>query len=215
MTDTHRALMTVSTMNDMGHDVFFSKSDRGIKTYAYHEDDDYYQTRILTKLSDVLVLRCSERLVVQSSVWDLDFRQGDIYMQNRVSLLSLRIRSCCWEKGGLSCFPDGLLSVFLIWSIAMSAVFPLGVGLPDLRSLSFLFLEEFCSNDHLDNFKRESLAVDDLYSLPVTSPDFENMHGLLHLEHVPSARLTDFVSDSPECQWSWNATFDDLSAPFR
>ena len=24
-------------MNDMGHDVFFTRSDRNIKTYAYHE----------------------------------------------------------------------------------------------------------------------------------------------------------------------------------
>ena len=29
--------MAVSEMNDMGHDVFFSRSDRGIKAYAYHE----------------------------------------------------------------------------------------------------------------------------------------------------------------------------------
>ena len=28
--------MAVSEMNDMGHDVFFSRSDRGIKAYAYH-----------------------------------------------------------------------------------------------------------------------------------------------------------------------------------
>ena len=35
--DTHRALMAVSEMNDMGHDVFFPRSDRGIKAYAYHE----------------------------------------------------------------------------------------------------------------------------------------------------------------------------------
>ena len=36
--DTHRALMAVSEMNDMGHDVFFPRSDRGIKAYAYHEN---------------------------------------------------------------------------------------------------------------------------------------------------------------------------------
>ena len=35
--DTHRALMAVSEMDDMGHDVFFQRSDRGIKAYAYHE----------------------------------------------------------------------------------------------------------------------------------------------------------------------------------
>ena len=35
--DTHRALMAVSEMNDMGHDVFFPRSDRSIKAYAYHE----------------------------------------------------------------------------------------------------------------------------------------------------------------------------------
>ena len=35
--DTHRALMVVSQMNDMGHDVFFPRSDRGIKGCAYHE----------------------------------------------------------------------------------------------------------------------------------------------------------------------------------
>ena len=35
--DTHRALMVVSEMNDMGHDVFFHKGHRGIKAYAYHE----------------------------------------------------------------------------------------------------------------------------------------------------------------------------------
>ena len=28
--------MAVSEMNDMGHDVFFSRNDRGIKAYAYH-----------------------------------------------------------------------------------------------------------------------------------------------------------------------------------
>ena len=33
----HRALMAVSEMNDMGHDVFFPRSDRGIKAYAFHE----------------------------------------------------------------------------------------------------------------------------------------------------------------------------------
>ena len=32
--DTHRVLMAV---NDMGHDVFFPRSDRGIQAYAYHE----------------------------------------------------------------------------------------------------------------------------------------------------------------------------------
>ena len=35
--NTHRALMAVSEMNDMGHDVFFPRSDRGIKAYTYHE----------------------------------------------------------------------------------------------------------------------------------------------------------------------------------
>ena len=35
--DTHRALTVVSEMNDMGHDVFFPRSDRGIKAHAYHE----------------------------------------------------------------------------------------------------------------------------------------------------------------------------------
>ena len=35
--DTHRALMAVSEMNDMGPDVFFPRSDRCIKAYAYHE----------------------------------------------------------------------------------------------------------------------------------------------------------------------------------
>ena len=35
--DSHRALMAVSEMNDMGRDVFFPRSDRGIKAYAYHE----------------------------------------------------------------------------------------------------------------------------------------------------------------------------------
>ena len=34
--DTHRASMAVSEMNDSGHDVFFPRSDRGIKAYAYH-----------------------------------------------------------------------------------------------------------------------------------------------------------------------------------
>ena len=34
---THRALMAVSEMNDVGPDVFFPRSDRGIKAYAYHE----------------------------------------------------------------------------------------------------------------------------------------------------------------------------------
>ena len=34
--DTHRALMAVSEMNDMGHDVFFPRSDRGNKAYACH-----------------------------------------------------------------------------------------------------------------------------------------------------------------------------------
>ena len=31
-----RVAMAVSEMNEMGHDVFFPRSDRGIKTYAYH-----------------------------------------------------------------------------------------------------------------------------------------------------------------------------------
>ena len=35
--DTHRALMAVSDMNDMGHDIFFPRSDRNIKAYAYNE----------------------------------------------------------------------------------------------------------------------------------------------------------------------------------
>ena len=35
--DTHRALMAVLEMNDMGHDVCFPRSDRGIKAYAYHD----------------------------------------------------------------------------------------------------------------------------------------------------------------------------------
>ena len=35
--DTHRALLAVSEMNDVGHDVFFPRSDRNIKAYAYHE----------------------------------------------------------------------------------------------------------------------------------------------------------------------------------
>ena len=35
--DTHRALMAVSEMNNMGHDVFFPRSDRGFKSYANHE----------------------------------------------------------------------------------------------------------------------------------------------------------------------------------
>ena len=30
--------MAVSERSDMGHDVFFSRSDRGIKAYAYHEE---------------------------------------------------------------------------------------------------------------------------------------------------------------------------------
>ena len=35
--DTHRALMAVSEMNDQGHDIFFPRTDRNIKAYAYHE----------------------------------------------------------------------------------------------------------------------------------------------------------------------------------
>ena len=37
LADTHRALMAVSEMSDMGHDVFFPRSDRGMKACAYHE----------------------------------------------------------------------------------------------------------------------------------------------------------------------------------
>ena len=37
--DTHRALMAVSEINDMGHDVSFPRSDRGIKAYAYHQSN--------------------------------------------------------------------------------------------------------------------------------------------------------------------------------
>ena len=37
VSDTHRAVMALSEMNDMGHDVFFPRSDRGIKAYAYLE----------------------------------------------------------------------------------------------------------------------------------------------------------------------------------
>ena len=29
--------MAVSEVNDVGHDVFFPRSDRGIKAFAYHE----------------------------------------------------------------------------------------------------------------------------------------------------------------------------------
>ena len=32
-----RVAMAVSEMNEMGHDVFFPRSDRGVKAYAYHE----------------------------------------------------------------------------------------------------------------------------------------------------------------------------------
>ena len=35
--DKHRALMAVSEINDMGHDLFFPWSDRNIKAYAYYE----------------------------------------------------------------------------------------------------------------------------------------------------------------------------------
>ena len=35
--DTHRALMAVSEMNVMGHDVPSPRSDRAIKAYAYHK----------------------------------------------------------------------------------------------------------------------------------------------------------------------------------
>ena len=35
--DTHRALMAVSEMNDIGHDVFFPRSDRCSKAFAHHE----------------------------------------------------------------------------------------------------------------------------------------------------------------------------------
>ena len=34
VTNTHRALMAVSEMNDMGRDVFFQRSDRGIEAYT-------------------------------------------------------------------------------------------------------------------------------------------------------------------------------------
>ena len=34
--DTHRALVAVSEMPEMGHDVFFPRSDRGVKAYACH-----------------------------------------------------------------------------------------------------------------------------------------------------------------------------------
>ena len=39
--DTHRALVAVSEMNDMGHDVFFPRNDSGIK--AYHCDGNHYR----------------------------------------------------------------------------------------------------------------------------------------------------------------------------
>ena len=35
--DTHNALIAVSNMNDMGHNVFFPRSDTNIKAYAHHE----------------------------------------------------------------------------------------------------------------------------------------------------------------------------------
>ena len=38
--DTHKALMAVSELNDMGHDVFAPRSDNGIKAYAFHEGSD-------------------------------------------------------------------------------------------------------------------------------------------------------------------------------
>ena len=34
--DTHRALVAVSEMPEMGNGVFFPRSDRGIQAYAYH-----------------------------------------------------------------------------------------------------------------------------------------------------------------------------------
>ena len=37
LADKRRALMAVSEMNDMGHDVFYPRSDGGIKAYTYHE----------------------------------------------------------------------------------------------------------------------------------------------------------------------------------
>ena len=44
--DTHRALMAVSEMNDMGHDLFFPRSDRGMKAHAYHEGSDTKLERV-------------------------------------------------------------------------------------------------------------------------------------------------------------------------
>ena len=32
--------MTVLEMNDIGHDVFAPRSDKGIKAYAFHEGSD-------------------------------------------------------------------------------------------------------------------------------------------------------------------------------
>ena len=57
--DTHRALMDVSEMNDICHDVFFRRSDRGIKAYAYHEGSD---TKLeLERVNGVLELSHTSR----------------------------------------------------------------------------------------------------------------------------------------------------------
>ena len=51
--------MAVSELNDMGHDVFAPRSDKGIKAYAFHEDSD---TKLeLERVNGVLELSHTSR----------------------------------------------------------------------------------------------------------------------------------------------------------
>ena len=53
--------MAVSEMNDMGHDEFFPRSDRGIKAYAYHEGSD---TKLeLERVNETVYSNCTVELV--------------------------------------------------------------------------------------------------------------------------------------------------------
>ena len=53
--DTYRALMAVSEMNDMGHDVFFLRSDRNIKAYVDHRGQGH-ETGTLERVNGVFEL---------------------------------------------------------------------------------------------------------------------------------------------------------------
>ena len=78
--DTHRAPMAVSEMNDMGHDVHFPRSDKGIKAYAYHDNSD-------TKLELERVNGVSELLVELVSYKQINSKSNNTGAYSSLSAL--------------------------------------------------------------------------------------------------------------------------------